>query len=152
MNYQKLENASVCYRCKNKEICKIVYQADDCGIQRANWDCSHFTEPEPLKDREFLLTVMQSVMSPEQVNDVLQNMVYQKQIEWKEQMKEHFREASKNGGDTFHLFQIEKILDGEVKKNDRCNNPNIDFNCIYLCSFSYYRNQVLDNNVKNQKM
>ena len=36
------------------------------------------------------------------------------QSEWRERMKEHFREASETGGDMFHLSDIEKILDGEA--------------------------------------
>ena len=36
------------------------------------------------------------------------------QGEWRERMKEHFREASETGGDMFHLSDIERILDGEV--------------------------------------
>ena len=78
MNYQKLEKTSMCYRCKNKEICKIVYQANDSGIQQANWDCLHFIESEPLKDREFLLTLMQSVMTTEQMKEIFQKMIEEK--------------------------------------------------------------------------
>ena len=44
MDYHYLEKSSMCYRCKNKEICRTVYQANDCGIQQANWNCSHFNE------------------------------------------------------------------------------------------------------------
>lgn len=36
------------------------------------------------------------------------------QGEWRDRMKEHFREASETGGDMFHLSDIERILDGEV--------------------------------------
>lgn len=36
------------------------------------------------------------------------------QGEWRDRMKEHFREASEIGGDMFHLSDIERILDGEV--------------------------------------
>ena len=35
------------------------------------------------------------------------------QSEWRERMKEHFREASEHGGNMFHLSEIERILDGE---------------------------------------
>ena len=44
MDYQKLEETAMCYKCKHKAICKIVYQTNDCGIQRAKWNCSHYTE------------------------------------------------------------------------------------------------------------
>ena len=36
------------------------------------------------------------------------------QSEWRDRMKEHFREASETGGDMFHLSDIERILDGEA--------------------------------------
>ena len=36
------------------------------------------------------------------------------QSEWRERMKEHFREASEHGGYMFHLSEIERILDGEA--------------------------------------
>lgn len=36
------------------------------------------------------------------------------QSEWRERMKEHFREASETGGNMFHLSDIERILDGEA--------------------------------------
>ena len=36
------------------------------------------------------------------------------QGEWRDRMKEHFREASEIGGDMFHLSDIERILDGEA--------------------------------------
>lgn len=36
------------------------------------------------------------------------------QGEWRDRMKEHFREASETGGDIFHLSDIERILDGEA--------------------------------------
>ena len=36
------------------------------------------------------------------------------QSEWRERMKEHFREASKIGGNMFNLSEIERILDGEA--------------------------------------
>jgi len=36
------------------------------------------------------------------------------QGEWRDRMKEHFREASETGGDMFHLSDIERILDGEA--------------------------------------
>lgn len=36
------------------------------------------------------------------------------QSEWRDRMKEHFREASEIGGDMFHLSDIERILDGEA--------------------------------------
>lgn len=44
MNYQKLEETAMCYKCNHKAICKIVYQTNDCGIQQTKWDCSHYTE------------------------------------------------------------------------------------------------------------
>ena len=36
------------------------------------------------------------------------------QNSWRDQMKEHFRNAAKNDGDVFRLYEIEAILDGEV--------------------------------------
>ena len=36
------------------------------------------------------------------------------QGEWRERMKEHFREASEHGGNMFNLSEIERILDGEA--------------------------------------
>lgn len=36
------------------------------------------------------------------------------QGEWRDRMKEYFREASEIGGDMFHLSDIERILDGEA--------------------------------------
>ena len=67
-----------------------------------------------MSDGEFLLTLMQSVMTKEQLNEVLQNMTMQKQNDWREQMKEHFRESAKLDGDVFRLYEIESIIDGEI--------------------------------------
>ena len=36
------------------------------------------------------------------------------QAEWRDRMKEHFRNAAKNDGDVFRLYEIEALLDGEV--------------------------------------
>ncbi len=47
MNYKNLEKTAMCYKCKHKAICKIVYQADDLGIQSAKWNCSHYSEEKP---------------------------------------------------------------------------------------------------------
>ena len=72
-----------------------------------------FLNGTEIKDEELLSSLMQMVMTPEQLNEVFQNMVMQKQSSWRDQMKEHFREAAENG-DTFHLHEIENIIDGEV--------------------------------------
>lgn len=50
MDYKKLEETSMCYKCNHKAICKIVYQANDCSIQLTKWNCSHYTEEKPQGD------------------------------------------------------------------------------------------------------
>ena len=44
MDWQNLHKSSMCYGCIHKDICKTVYQADDCSIQLSNWNCSHFAK------------------------------------------------------------------------------------------------------------
>lgn len=73
-----------------------------------------FLNGTEIKDEELLSSLMQMVMTQEQLKETFQNIIRMKQSSWRDQMKKHFREAAKIGGDVFRLYEIEAILDGEV--------------------------------------
>lgn len=53
-------------------------------------------------------------LPPVKAQKIIRALNKRPQDEWRDRMKEHFREASDIGGDMFHLSDIERILDGEV--------------------------------------
>ena len=76
MNWENLDKNAMCYNCFHKKICKTVYQTNDLSIQQHKWNCSCY-----LNNGEVWSNLVQSVMTPEQLNEVLQNMVKRRQEE-----------------------------------------------------------------------
>lgn len=73
-----------------------------------------FLDGIEINDGDLLSTLLQSVMTTEQINQVFQEMVNRTQRSWRDQIKEKFRITAEIGGDMFYLAEIEKIIDSEV--------------------------------------